>query len=38
METRDGTENHTFDNLTMVETVWENGVETTKELTGKENE
>ena len=30
--TKDGTENHKFDNLTMIETVWENGIETSKEL------
>lgn len=34
--TKDGTENYSFDNLIMVETVWENGEKTVKELSGQE--
>lgn len=30
--TKDGTENHSFDNLIMIETVYENGKETITEL------
>ena len=36
--TRDGSDNYQFDNLIMVETVYENGKETTKELNQNKDE